>query len=182
MTSGSILSGRICCRARGYQERAIFIALRTAVSDQETNVESEAVSLRARGLNPDVLNELMARCESLKNELRNYDGLDGAISASVARSEQLLAEMRAHRMALTDNRKAFLSSLSLSALEIKILPLCAPYEDVISGYQTVTGISNFAERIYDNSDGSGLLSDFISERPFSPLPAATEKNTGRWTS
>ncbi|MCV5062904.1 hypothetical protein OFM35_30980, partial [Escherichia coli] len=55
------------------------------------------------------------------------------------------------------------------------LPLCAPYEDVIAGYQTVTGISNFAERIYDNSDGSGLLSDFISERPFSPLPAATEK-------
>ena len=49
------LPGRICCRARGYQERAIFIALRTAVSDRETNVESEAVSLRARGLNPDVL-------------------------------------------------------------------------------------------------------------------------------
>ncbi|MEU74154.1 hypothetical protein EDK46_23300 [Salmonella enterica] len=159
----------------GIRREQSFIALRTAVSDQETNVESEAVSLRARGLNPDVLNELMARCESLKNELRNYDGLDGAISASVARSEQLLAEMLAHRMALTDNRKAFLSSLSLSALEIKILPLCAPYEDVISGYQTVTGISNFAERIYDNSDGSGLLSDFISERPFSPLPAATEK-------
>ena len=59
----------------------------------------------------------MARCESLKNELRNYDGLDGAISLPLLHGlEQLLAEMRAHRMALTDNRKAFLSSLSLSAL------------------------------------------------------------------
>nr|QUN02528.1 hypothetical protein [Escherichia coli O25b:H4-ST131] len=37
------------------------------------------------------------------------------------RSEQLLAEMRAHRMALTDNRKAFLL-LSLSALKSKFFP------------------------------------------------------------
>ncbi|UEM39919.1 hypothetical protein DMB82_0002440 [Pectobacterium aquaticum] len=151
-----------------------FTALGTAVSGQEAVVESEAVALRAQGLDPNVLNVLMARCESLQNELINYEGLDGAISASVARSEQLLAEMRAHRMALTNNRKAFLSSLSLSALEIKILPLCAPHEDIVSGYQAVTGIGNFGERIYDNGDGSGLLHNFVSQRPFSPLPAATE--------
>ncbi|STT62324.1 Uncharacterised protein [Raoultella ornithinolytica] len=59
----------------------------------------------------------------------------------------------------------FLSSLSLSALEIKILPLCAPHEDTVSGYQAVTGIGNFADRIYDNGDGSGLLHGFISLRP-----------------
>ncbi|WP_407195411.1 hypothetical protein [Citrobacter farmeri] len=117
----------------------------------------------------------MARCESLRNELRNYDGLDGMVTASLARSELLLAEMRAHRMTLTDNRKAFLSSLSLSDLEIKILPLCAPHEEVVSGYQAVTGISNFSERIYDHSDGTGLLQAFVSLRPFSPQPAATEQ-------
>ena len=85
-------------------------------------------------------------------------------------------------MALTDNRKAFLSSLSLSALEIKILPLCAPYEDVISGYQTVTGISNFAERIYDNSDGADYWATLsVNVRSARCLPQQ-RKNTGRWTS
>ncbi|HHU2944198.1 TPA: anti-phage protein Ppl, partial [Escherichia coli] len=88
-----------------------FTALGTAVSCQEAAVEAEAIALRAQGLNPEVLNELMARCESLRNDLRNYDGLDGMITSSQARSELLLAEMRAHRMTLTDNRKAFLSSL-----------------------------------------------------------------------
>lgn len=151
-----------------------FTALGTAVSDQETAVESEAIALREQGLNPDVLNDLMARIESLQHELRNYDGLDGAIAASVTRSELLMTQMREHRMTLTNNRKAFISSLSLSALEIKILPLCAPHDDIVSGYQAVTGINNFAERIYDNGEGSGLLHDFISQRPFSPLPAATE--------
>lgn len=158
----------------GIRREQSFTDLRTAVSEQEEKVECEAIALRAQGLNPDILKDLMTRCESLKNELRNYDGLDGEISASEARSEQLLHELRLHRMALTNNRKAFLSSLSLSDLEIKILPLCAPHEDVISGYQAATGISNFAERIYDHSDGSGLLHAFVSERPFSPLPAATE--------
>ncbi|ATC10124.1 hypothetical protein RVX07_004634 [Escherichia coli] len=152
-----------------------FVTLGETVRDQEVNVEHEAVALRAQGLNPDVLNELMERCESLKNELKNYDGLDGMITTSVARSEQLLAEMRTHRMALTENRKAFLSSLSLSDLDIKILPLCAPHEDILADYQAVTGISSFVERIYDHDNESGLLYDFISERPFSPLPAATER-------
>lgn len=151
-----------------------FTALGTAVSDQEAAVESEAIALREQGLNPDVLNDLMARIESLQHELRNYDGLDGAIAASVTRSELLMTQMREHRMTLTNNRKAFISSLSLSALEIKILPLCAPHDDIVSGYQAVTGINNFAERIYDSGEGSGLLHDFISQRPFSPLPAATE--------
>ncbi|EGT4275620.1 hypothetical protein DOX71_09210 [Cronobacter sakazakii] len=151
-----------------------FTALGTAVSDQEAAVESEAMALREQGLNPDVLNDLMARIESLQHELRNYDGLDGAIAASVTRSELLITQMREHRMTLTNNRKAFISSLSLSALEIKILPLCAPHDDIVSGYQAVTGINNFAERIYDSGEGSGLLHDFISQRPFSPLPAATE--------
>lgn len=82
--------------------------------------------------------------------------------------------MRNHRMVLTEKRKAFLSSLSLSALDIKILPLCAPHEDTVSGYQAVTGIGNFADRIYDDGDGSGLLHSFISLRPYSPLPSATE--------
>ena len=159
----------------GIRQEQAFTALGAAVSSQEAAVEAEADALRAQGLNPDVLNELMARCEALQHELRNYDGLDGMITGSQARSELLLSDMRAHRMTLTHNRKAFLSSLSLTDLDIKILPLCAPHEEIVSGYQTVTGISNFAERIYDHSDGNGLLHAFVSQRPFSPQPAATEQ-------
>jgi hypothetical protein len=154
--------------------RSPLLALEEVVRNQEETVQREAIALREQGLNPNVLDELMTRCESLKSELRNYADLDGTIAASAAKSAELLAEMRNHRMVLTEKRKAFLSSLSLSALEIKILPLCAPYEDTVSGYQAVTGIGNFAERIYDNGDGSGLLHGFISLRPYSPMPAATE--------
>ncbi|SXG94291.1 ligand-gated ion channel [Klebsiella pneumoniae] len=103
----------------GIGQEQSFMALGIAVSEQEAAVEAEAVALRAQGLNPDVLNELMTCCESLQN----YDCLDGMITASLVRSEWLPADMRAHRMTLTYNRKAFLSSLTLSDLEIKILPL-----------------------------------------------------------
>lgn len=64
------------------------------MNDQEIAVESEAVALRTQGLNPDVLNELMERCEPLRHELRSYDGLDGASAASEVWSKNLLDEMR----------------------------------------------------------------------------------------
>jgi hypothetical protein len=109
-----------------HQAGAPLLALEEVVRNQEETVQREAIVLREQGLNPNVLDELMTRCESLKSELRNYADLDGTIAASAAKSAELLAEMRNHRMVLTEKRKAFLSSLSLSALEIKILPLCAP--------------------------------------------------------
>jgi hypothetical protein len=61
-----------------------LLALEEAVRNQEETVQREAMVLREQGLNPNVLDELMTRCESLKSELRNYADLDGTIAASAA--------------------------------------------------------------------------------------------------
>lgn len=151
-----------------------FLALEQAVVDEKANVTREAESLRTQGLNPDTLDELMQRCERIRNELKEYEDLDVAVSASELRISVLLGEMLEHRMALTERRREFLSSLTLPDLEIKILPLCAPPETTVEEYQTLTGITSFGDRIYDGEEQSGLLHAFISNRPYSPLPAAAE--------
>ncbi len=152
----------------------LLSALRTAVEAEQDNVAREAESLRSQGLNPDTLNELMERCERYRSELKNYEGLEETIAASEMRIQILLSEMRAHRMVLTEKRREFLDSLHLQDLDIKILPLCAPPESVLTDYQKLTGITNFADRIYDGEAQSGLLHQFISSRPFNPAPAITE--------
>ncbi|MER5005480.1 anti-phage protein Ppl [Atlantibacter hermannii] len=152
----------------------LLSVLSAAVETERDNVARESASLRSQGLNPNTLNELMERCERYRNELKNYEGLEEAITASEARTQILLGEMRAHRMALTKKRREFLASLQLQDLEIKILPLCAPPECVLRDYQSITGITNFADRIYDGEAQSGLLHPFISNRPFNPAPAVTE--------
>lgn len=157
----------------------LFSALSAAVEVERGNAESEAIALRSQGLNPDTLDELMERCERYRNELKEFDGLDEAVAASEARIERLLTNMREHRLALTEKRREFLASLHLQDLEIKILPLSAPPEIVLMDYQRVTGITNFAERIYDGEAQSGLLHSFISSLTFNPLPAVTETKYAR---
>nr|WP_286140658.1 hypothetical protein [Escherichia sp. ESNIH1] len=152
----------------------LLSALSAAVEAARDNVGREAAALRLQGLNPDTLNELMERCQRYRSDLRKYEGLEEAIAVSQERIRILLSKMRTHRMALTEKRREFLASLHLQDLDIKILPLCAPPEIVLSDYQNVTGITNFADRIYDGEAQSGLLHPFISNRPFNPAPAVTE--------
>lgn len=106
--------------------------------------------------------------------MKEYEGLDAPVSASELLISTLLDEIVAHRMALTERRRELLSSLMLPGLEIKILPLCAPPEATVEDYQTLPLINSFGYRIYDGEEQSGLLHAFISNRPFSPLPAAAE--------
>ncbi|STT62325.1 Uncharacterised protein [Raoultella ornithinolytica] len=87
----TLLSG-YAAELRTIKQEPPFLALEEAVRNQEETVQREAMVLREQGLNPDVLDELMTRSESLKSELRNYADLDGTIAASAARSKGLLAE------------------------------------------------------------------------------------------
>lgn len=162
------------CALEELKAGPLLQALSAAVEAERDNVGREAEALRSQGLNPDTLNELMERCERYRSELKKYEGLEEAIAASEERILVLLGEMRSHRMALTEKRREFLASLHLQDLDIKILPLCAAPEGVLTDYQKVTGITNFADRIYDGEAQSGLLHPFISSRPFNPAPAVTE--------
>ncbi|MEN4691285.1 anti-phage protein Ppl [Pantoea agglomerans] len=156
-------------------ESSSLSAIRAAAQIQRENVIREAELLRAQGLNPDTLNELIERCDRLRRELKEYDGLEEIITASEQRIRLLTGQMREHRIMLTEKRREFIASLQLQDLDIKILPLCAPHENVLTGYQNITGITNFSDRIYDAEDQSGLLHSFISNQPFNPIPSATEE-------
>lgn len=171
--AGNLLAASTCALDE-LRAGPLFSALRVAADTERDNVDREATALRAQGLNPDTLNDLMERCERYRSDMKEYEGLEDAVAASQERVRLLRSEMRAHRMVLTEKRREFLASLHLQDLEIKILPLCAPPEDVLTDYQNVTGITNFADRIYDDESRSGLLHSFISNRPYNPAHAVTE--------
>lgn len=156
-------------------ESSPLSAIRATAQTERENVIREAEVLRAQGLNPDTLNELMERCDRFRRELKEYEGLEEIITASEQRIGLLAGQMREHRIMLTEKRREFIASLQLQDLEIKILPLCAPHETVLTGYQNITGITNFSDRIYDAEEQSGLLHSLISNQPFNPIPSATEK-------
>lgn len=152
-----------------------YLTLAQSVGTEKENVLKEADQLRAQGLNPDTLDDLVERNEKVSASLREYAGLDGFVSTSATRIEDLMAQLQVHRKELTARRREFIATLNLNDLDIKILPLSAPPEAVIVDYQSTTGINNFGDRIYDTEQRSGLLAELINHYPIDPRPAATEQ-------
>lgn len=151
-----------------------LLALNQVVQTERDNVGREAAALREQGLNPDTLNELMERRDRLQRALKEFDGLEEVIAASEQRISLLSDQMRAHRIELTEKRRAFLATLELQDLEVRILPLSAHHEAIVADYQNVTGIATYGDRIYNHEDQSGILGPFISNRPYHPAPAVMQ--------
>ncbi|BFU33330.1 MULTISPECIES: anti-phage protein Ppl [Enterobacter] len=152
-----------------------YLTLAESVGTEKENVLKEADQLRAQGLNPDMLNDLVERKEKVSASLREYADLDGLVSASATRIDDLMRQLQAHRKELTARRREFIATLNLNDLDVKILPLSAPPEAVITDYQSTTGINNFTDRIYDTEQRSGLLAELINHYPIDPRPAVTEQ-------
>ena len=142
--------------------------LRAIVDTEKEQVELEAAGLRENGLDPDKLDAYIEHKAQIDKELTNYIDIDDNIKHTDLRIEQIINEMQEHRKQLTIMRKGFIDSLNLDGLEIKILPLNATTDSVISSYQVVTGINAFTDRIYDPQSRSGLLKDFVEHATFSP--------------
>jgi len=131
-------------------------------------VEAEAEKLRGQGLDPEELDGLVELKTKTIADLLTYQDLDTKIATSNAEITRIYDEMLEHRKDLSLQRKNFIESLELKNLEIKILPLNATQNQVITGYQNATGINSFYDRIYDSETGTGLLKEFIEHPTFSP--------------
>lgn len=154
---------------------AEYMTLAESVDTEKENVLKEAEQLRAQGLNPDTLDDLVERDERVSTALREYADLDGLVSASSTRIEQLMELLQVHRRELTARRREFIATLNLKDLDVKILPLSAPPEAVVTSYQSTTGINNFGDRIYDTEQRSGLLAGLINLNTIDQRPAVTEQ-------
>jgi hypothetical protein len=138
-------------------------------------VDAEAERLREEGLDPEKLDSLVVQKNLVTTNLQAYQDLDTKIIASESEVSRLAGEMLEHRKDLTLQRNNFIASLELDGLQIKILPLNAKQEQVISGYQNATDISSFTDRIYDSGTRTGLLKTFIEHPTFSPRQVDIDK-------
>ncbi|EGR0171676.1 histidinol phosphatase [Vibrio alginolyticus] len=157
------------CRSAQITELADLIAA------EKENVDREANSLRALGLDPDKLDSLVEQQTNLSVELREYNDLDVKITQAKQNITQILTEIKEHRKLLTERRKEFIASLNLDGLEIKVLPLNAPPKSIVESYQEVTGIQAFSERIYDQESGSGFIKQFIEHQTYAPIDRVIEQ-------
>lgn len=159
----------------GLENADSLTSLRKTVKEEKVRVEFEAEKLREQGLDPNTLDYYISRKHKIENELAQYINIDNDIQTCKTRIKDLYSEMQEHRNKLTIMRKSFIDSLSLDGLDIKILPLNAPPSTILSSYQSATGITSHADRIYDPQYNTGLLKEFIEFKTFSPDEAIINK-------
>ena len=150
-------------------QSAFVLGLKQQVENAKLEVQTEAEKLKEDGLDPEQLNTLVELKDSLEAQLSEFDGIDNEIEASSQNIEKIEAEIAEHRKTLTSQRKAFIQSLNLESLDIKILPLNATPQQVVESYQSSVNINSFTDRIYDAETGDGLLKEFIEFPTFNPL-------------
>jgi energy-coupling factor transporter ATP-binding protein EcfA2 len=149
--------------------------LKSSIDTSKQEVETEAEKLREQGLNPDELDGLVELKTKIVADLLAYQDLDTKITTSNAEINRIYNEMLEHRKELSIQRKSFIDSLDLEDLEIKILPLNSTFKQVISSYQSATGISSFNDRIYDTEARTGILKAFIEHPTFAPQQTVIDR-------
>ncbi len=149
--------------------------LKSSIDTSKQEVETEAERLREQGLNPDELDGLVELKTKIVADLLVYQDLDTKIATSNAEINRIYNEMLEHRKDLSIQRKSFIDSLDLEDLEIKILPLNSTDQQVISSYQSATGISSFNDRIYDTEARTGILKAFIEHPTFAPQQTVIDR-------
>ncbi|MEP1445556.1 MAG: anti-phage protein Ppl [Paraglaciecola sp.] len=150
-------------------QSAFVLGLKQQVEDAKLEVQAEAEKLKEDGLDPEQLNALVELKDSLETQLSEFNDVDDKIEASSQNIEKIEAEIAEHRKTLTSQRKAFIQSLNLESLDIKILPLNANPQQVVESYQSSVNINSFTDRIYDAENSEGLLKEFIEFPTFNPL-------------
>ncbi|HIF9272905.1 TPA: anti-phage protein Ppl [Photobacterium damselae] len=140
------------------------------VSNAETRAKEEYSALEQQDLEPDELDNLIATEAGLTIQLEAFAGIDEEITKCEEELEDIESELVAHRKLLSSNRIAFIESLELDELlRVKVLPLNAQVNEVVSSYQSALGITAFSDKIYDPDTGTGFLKDFIERKTFSPI-------------
>ncbi|MCD6677413.1 anti-phage protein Ppl [Vibrio cholerae] len=140
------------------------------VSNAETRAKEEYSALEQQDLEPDELDNLIATEAGLTIQLEAFVGIDEEITKCEEELADIESELVAHRKLLSSNRIAFIESLELDELlRVKVLPLNAQVNEVVSSYQSALGITAFSDKIYDPDTGTGFLKDFIERQTFSPI-------------
>ncbi|EJN3161371.1 TPA: histidinol phosphatase [Vibrio cholerae] len=140
------------------------------VSNAETRAKEEYSALEQQDLEPDELDNLIATEAGLTIQLEAFAGIDEEITKCEEELADIESELVAHRKLLSSNRIAFIESLELDELlRVKVLPLNAQVNEVVSSYQSALGITAFSDKIYDPDTGTGFLKDFIERQTFSPI-------------
>ncbi|PLC58047.1 anti-phage protein Ppl [Photobacterium carnosum] len=139
------------------------------------NAEKSAALLKEQGLNPDGLDQLLLERTDIQHRIESFRELTTLIAETKENIKCIYLEMINHRKLLSASRKAFIDTLKLNGLTIKILPLSSLETKIVDSYQLATGISTFKDKIYDQENRTGILSEFILLNTIAPHSKVIDK-------
>lgn len=150
------------------KQQEYFVNLEANISAITDKMKQTLEALQDAEIGPDKLDQLLRRKDELVQEVAKEDALREKGKILENKLAKALSGLTEHRSALTKQRKAFIQSLELADLHIKVLPLASSSEELISSYQIATGIDRFSSHILDRDRNTGLLQGLDGIERFNP--------------
>lgn len=157
------------------EEAPCYVALKATISDQRSDVAESHAMLEGKNVNPETAAQLFTDSESLQSQLEQYSDLDSKTLTAATERDDLHRAMVEHRKQLTVARQAFIKTLKLDGLSVKVLPMGANAEQVVNSYQVATNIAKFDDHIYDPDVSDSLLKKFLDQKVHDPRPQVVDE-------
>ncbi|PSV49735.1 anti-phage protein Ppl [Photobacterium indicum] len=138
-------------------QQKFFVELSANITTLTEEMKTTLEALEGAEISPDELDQLLISKEELTQEIAKEEALRNRRNDIAEKRDTALSDLIAHRSELTIQRKAFIDSLELTDLHIKVLPLACSADDLVSSYQNATGIDRFSSHILDKDRQVGLL-------------------------
>lgn len=139
------------------KQQPYFVNLEANIAALTAEMKQTLNALKDAEIGPDKFDAILITKQELEKEIAKETELRENRKNVVAKLNLIYANLMEHRSVLTKQRKAFIDSLGLSDLHIKILPLACSGEDLTSTYQNSIGLDRFSSHILDKDSQSGLL-------------------------
>ena len=133
-----------------------------AIIENNDAMEECIASLTDNGTPPERLIELVKTKGDLADEKAKLASAPDKLVNVQAEITDKHNEIIEKRKELTAMRQAFIDSLEIDNLKVKVLPLGEPGKELITNYQDVVGFESFNDHILDLDQKKGIFSDFIS--------------------
>lgn len=139
------------------KQQDYFMQLEASIAVITEKMKQTLEALQDAEIGPDKLDLLLNSKEELTREVAKEEALREKRDVIADKRDIALSNLIKHRSELTKQRKAFIENLELTDLHIKVLPLASNSDELISSYQTATGIDRFSSHILDKDRQTGLL-------------------------
>ncbi|CCN40177.1 putative PHP N-terminal domain protein [Vibrio nigripulchritudo FTn2] len=150
------------------KKQPFYSELEEKVADLTHEMSKVLEELNDAEISPDELSELLSKKEELNTELLQEESLKDQRMEVDNKRQAIFKKLTDHRLELSNKRTDFIKALGLTDLDIKILPLACDSEELVSGYQSASGIDKFNMHILDVERDNTLLFELNKIDRFNP--------------